>query len=298
MAGGALVEEEQAPTLRLSQATREQLNAALDDQEALACCGLGLSLLRCELDEDLAANIVGFCGNLRGGSVLRVAHSDLGSGTNCEQRLFDLKAYRQAAEKEKAFHVQMKADSSKEKDFAVSAGKRRKGEEGIKAAEEKLANIDEETARLDEQKATTQWYKLFKALEVAPQCGSLVALELPDCGLSATSLELLASALLEQEQRAGGARITRLVLDGNDLGDSAMGPLASLLRLSSHLEVIQIRNVGITDVGVSKVITGLVGNKTLRLLDMRNNGLASPEVAKAAISGVMRFNKTVEVLLE
>jgi len=298
MAGGSLADEGQAPALRLSQATREKVAGALDDQEALGYGGVDLSLLRCELDEDLADSLVSFCGNLHGGSFLRVAHCDLGSGTICEQRLYDLKQLRQAAEKEKAFYAKMKADSSKEKDFAVSAGKRRKGEEGIKGAEDKLAAIDEENARLEAQKATTQWYKLFKSLEAAPQCGALSSLELPDCGLSATALEQLSHAVLEQEQRASGARVARLVLDGNDLGDHGMGPLSSLLRLSSSLEALSLRNVGITDVGVSTVITGLIGNKTLRLLDLRNNGLASPDVVKAAISGVLRFNKTVEILLE
>mmetsp|Transcript_32964 Transcript_32964/g.87113 ORF Transcript_32964/g.87113 Transcript_32964/m.87113 type:complete len:300 (+) Transcript_32964:58-957(+) len=299
MAGGAaLVEEEQAPTLRLRQATREQVIGALDDQEAHGYQGLDLSLLSCELDEDLADAVITFCGNLRGEGVLRVAHSDLGSGTECEQRIYDLKAQRQAAEKEKGFYVKMKADSSKEKDFAVSAGKRRKGAEGIEAADAKLAAVDEESVRLDAQKATTQWYKLFKTLEAAPQFGSLSCLELPDCGLSSTALEHLTHAILEQEQRAAGARITRLVLDGNDLGDSGMGPLASLLRLSSNIEALHLRNVGITETGVSQVISGLVSNKSLRLLDLRNNGCASLEFVKAAVSGVMRFNKTVQILLE
>mmetsp|Transcript_60306 Transcript_60306/g.155338 ORF Transcript_60306/g.155338 Transcript_60306/m.155338 type:complete len:296 (-) Transcript_60306:49-936(-) len=295
MAGGAVAEEAQAPLLRLGQATREQIRQ-LEPEKACGYSGLDLSLLRCELDEGLVESVVGFSNALAGGT-LRIAHSDLGSGTSCEQRLFDLRSERQSREAEKAFHVKAKADSGKEKDFAVSAGKRRKAESGVKEAQERLDAIDEELARLEEQKATTQWCRLFTCFEAAAS-SSLRCLELPDCDLHATGLEQLTHALLEHEQRAEGARISRLVLDGNDLGDIGMGALSLLLRLSSCVEALHLRNVGITDIGVSKVISGLVGNKTLQLLDLRDNGLASLEVTRAAVSGVMRFNKSAHILLD
>lgn len=298
MAGGAAAEEEpMVPTLRVHQATREQVLRGLDSQEAKGFRGVDLSFLRCDIDSELADSIVGFCDALPGGSALRIAHSDLGSGTYCEQRMFELKHERKVREAEKAHSEQKKRDSSKEKDFAVSAGMRRKAEAGIKEATERLEAIDEEYARLNLQKEETPWFALFKRFEAPERTNTLQSLDLSDCGLHATGLEHLTNAILETEQHPEDTHITSLVLDGNDLGDNGMGPLSQLLRLTASIEVLQLRNVGITDQGVSKVISGLVGNKTLRLLDLRNNGLTSPDITRAAVSGVMRFNKRVEVLL-
>merc|ERR1712151_874610 len=110
-------------------------------------------------------------------------------------------------------------------------------------------------------------------------------------------LAFLVRVLLELEQRADGEKVSRLVLDGNDLGDMGMGPVAQLLRLSGALEALFLRNVGLTDQGISQVLSSLVANKLPRLLDLRSNGLCSPEVSQAAMVGVRRFNTTTEVLL-
>jgi len=69
------------------------------------------------------------------------------------------------------------------------------------------------------------------------------------------------------------------------------------LRLSKALEGLQVRNVGITEQGVSELVAGLVTNRSLRLLDVRANGLCNLDAARSAISGVQRFNSNVQILL-
>jgi len=123
-------------------------------------------------------------------------------------------------------------------------------------------------------------------------------LDLANCGLHATGLKLLVHAVMEVEQRADGEKITEIVLDGNDLGDRSTAAIAGLMKLTSAVQGLQLRNVGITDAGVSQVLSGLVANKSLRLLDLRDNGLASVEVCRAALGGVRRFNGAAEVLLD
>lgn len=46
------------------------------------------------------------------------------------------------------------------------------------------------------------------------------------------------------------------------------------------------------------MLSGLVTNKSLALLDLRANGLCQPAVSQAAAAGMRRFNSTVNVLLE
>jgi len=139
-------------------------------------------------------------------------------------------------------------------------------------------------------------YVLFSSLETQP-VNMVMHLDLSDCGLHATGVQLLTHVLLELEHRAEGEKVSRLRLDGNDLGDGGMGPIATFLRLSSFAEALQLRNVGITDIGISQILSGLVANKSVALLDLRNNGLSSLDVCNAALNGVRRFNKTTEVLL-
>jgi len=284
--------------LQLSRATREEALSALAIRgEAPKFRGLDISLLDDDFDAEIAESVVALCGELAsGGATLRLAHNDLGSGSDCEQRIFELKEERESRLGEKAFHEKKKKDSSAQKDFAVSAQMRRAGEEGIGVAVARIAAIDTELAELELKKEATPWCVLFSQLEAQP-VNRLRILDLGDCGLHATGVQLLTHVLLELEHRAEGEKVSRLRLDGNDLGDDGMGPIATFLRLSSTVEALQLRNVGITDIGVSQVLSGLVANKSVALLDLRNNGLSSLDVCNAALNGVRRFNKTTEVLL-
>jgi len=291
-----LSEEQDGPALQLSGATREQVLCQLEHREAPCLQRLDLSALNCVLDGGLSESLLSFCGVCPAGVQLRLAHNDLGSGTDCEQRIFDLKAEREMRESEKAYHQKKKSDSSKEKDFAASAQMRRKAEEGINVTAARLASIDEELEGLERRKAEVPWCQLFSRVE-AQSLNTIRCLDLANCGLHATGLVMLTNVMMELENRADGASVSHLVLDGNDLGDIGMGSIATLLRLSKALEVLQVRNVGITDQGVSQVLSGLVSNKSLALLDLRANGLCSPEVGKAAVAGMRRFNRGVEVLM-
>merc|ERR1719321_2546653 len=107
---------------------------------------------------------------------------------------------------------------------------------------------------------------------------------------------MLTQVLLELEQRGDGQRVSCLVLDGNDLGDCAMGKLATYVKLSSSLEALRLRNVGITDQGFSEIAAGTVTNRSVRLLDLRNNGLCTRNVCKEVLTGIHRFNPKVEIL--
>jgi hypothetical protein len=231
----------------LSRATREEALSALAIRgEAPKFRGLDISLLDDDFDAEIAESVVALCGELApGGAALRLAHNDLGSGSDCEQRIFDLKGEREMRENEKAFHEKKKKESSAVKDFAVSAQMRRAGEEGIAVAVARISAIDAELAELELKKDGTPWCVLFSQLEAQP-VNRLRVLDLGDCGLHATGLALLVSCLLELEHRAEGEKVSRLILDGNDLGDMSMGPIASLLRLSAVMETIWLRNVGIT----------------------------------------------------
>merc|ERR1712060_2125 len=180
------------------------------------------------------------------GVSLRLAHTELGSGTDCEQRLFDAKAERVQRENEEKFHRKAKSDSSKEKDFSVSAQKRKAAEEGIEIAVDRLVAIDKDLAELDKKKNDFAWYTLFTQMECQNR-NMITSLDLSNCGLHATGLTLLTHAMLELEQRGDGERISELALDGNDLGDIGMSAVATLLRMSSNIEVLRLRNVGATE---------------------------------------------------
>jgi len=214
-------------------------------------------------------------------------------------RAAPLRAPRRAAAQGEGEGLQehAKRESSKEKDFAAAAGKRRKAEEGIKEATARLEELAAEITALERRKVETPWYALFKQMEDRKRC-TVSCLDLSDCGLHATGLVLLTNVLMELEQRPDSQPVTELVLDGNDVGDLGMAAVSSYLRMTKHLQCLRLRNVGVTDRGVSQVLSGLVTNKALRLLDLRSNGLASAEVSRAAVGGVQRFNKLAEVLLD
>lgn len=285
-------------TLHLARATRDHAIRELNSCNGPAPFNcLDLSLLSFDFDAELVEQMLGACNQVSGGVALRVAHNDLGSGTDCEQRMFEVKAEKVMRENEEKFHRKKKLKSSSEKDFAASAAMRNAAEEGIKTVVARLSAIDEELGELEQRKLETPWYAFFSQLE-AQNLNSVRSLDLSNCGLHATGLALLSHAMLELEQRADGESITELALDGNDLGDIAMASLATLLRLTSNLEVLRLRNSGTTEEGVSQILSGLVSNKSLALIDLRANGRCSSEVVKAAVAGVRRFNNRVEILVD
>lgn len=285
------------PMVQLSRLSQPDALRRLDVKEAPRLCGVEVSMLSDDLDVELARGLLDFCAAVpSGGACLSITHTDLGSGTDCEQRLFELNAERHVRESEKVWAEKIKRESSKEKDFAAAAAKRRKGQEGIDSAVERLSVIDADLVELEKQKMQTSWYALFSQIQ-ATNVNSLRELDLSNCGLHATGLGFLTQIMLELENRAEGVKISWLILDGNELTDSGMGVLTSFLRLSKAIEGLQVRNVGITEQGVSELVAGLVTNRSLRLLDVRSNGLCSVDAARSAISGVQRFNSTVQILL-
>lgn len=211
---------------------------------------------------------------------------------------FDLKAERELKNTEKAIHVNKKSQSAKAKDFAVSAQMRREANAGIEAAEERLSATDSQLLKLEEQQKGSLWFLLFSEMQAKTSPNCISRLDLSDCGLHATALDLLQKVVLDLEHRGDGCAIEELVLDGNDLGDAGTVALASLLRLSSKVLVLRLRNIGITDGGFSQIISAMVSNKSLALLDLRGNGLCTLENSKIAVDGLRRFNRVAQVLLE
>mmetsp|Transcript_11917 Transcript_11917/g.20437 ORF Transcript_11917/g.20437 Transcript_11917/m.20437 type:complete len:255 (-) Transcript_11917:57-821(-) len=231
-------------------------------------------------------------------TTLQLPHLDLGTGTDCEQLIFDLKAEKELKNTEKAIHVNKKSQSAKAKDFAVSAQMRREANAGIEAAEERLSAIDSQLLKLEEQQKGSLWFLLFSEMQAKTSPNCIRRMDLSDCGLHATALDLLQKVVLDLEHRGDGCAIEELVLDGNDLGDAGTVALASLLRLSSKVLVLRLRNIGITDGGFSQIISAMVSNKSVALLDLRGNGLCTLENSKIAVDGLRRFNRTAEVLLD
>lgn len=294
---GDAQEKTAAPMLELSHLTCKEVLSRLNSKDAPSYSGVEVAMLGDDLDIDMARALLDFCAGVPArAACLSITHSDLGSGTECEQRLFELAAERKIRESEKSWAEKVKRDSSKEKDFAAAAEKRRKGQAGIDAANERLTAIDADLDELEKQKLQTPWYALFSEMQ-ATNFSAVRELDLSNCGLHATGLSFLTSAMLDFENRAEGERISWLTLDGNELSDQGMGILASFLRLSKSIEGLQVRNVGITEQGVSELVAGLVTNRSLRLLDVRNNGLCAIDAARSAISGVQRFNSNVQILL-
>lgn len=285
------------PLLQLSRLGRKEVLSRLDLEEAPSFRGVDVSMLTDDLDAELASSVLEFCTAVSaGGACLSITHSDLGSGRDDEQRLFELTAERRVRENEKVWAEKLKRDSSKEKDFSAAAAKRRQGQEGIDSADARLADIDADLAELDKRKLQTPWYLLFCQIQSTPR-NSIRELDLSNCGLHATGIGLLTQVLLDLENRAEGVKLSWLILDGNELGDIGMGVLASFLRLSKEIEGLQVRNVGVSEQGVSELVAGLVTNRSLKLLDVRSNGLVDVEAASIAISGVQRFNSSVQILL-
>jgi len=285
-------------SLLLSGAGREHLLDSMQAKQPFGYTEIDLSCLSCRLDAEILRQLLAFLEALPVVNMsLRLAHTDLGSGTDCEQRVFELKAEREMQESEKAFHQKKKTDSSKAKDFSVSAQMRRTAEEGINKATARIAAIDEELADLEPTRLAAPWHVFFSGWEALAR-NPIQHLDFSNCCLHATGLAMLTRVLLKLEHRADCSRISQLLLDGNDLGDIGMASIASLLRLSGVLELLALRNIGITDQGVSQVLSGLVLNKSLALLDLRSNGLCSSTVSTAAVQGLRQFNNRTRILLD
>lgn len=279
--------------LRVAGPSRDDVLTELKSTGGVAG-GLSLAALRDKLDADLAMAIFNFCDSCFEGITLDLSHQDLSSGTESEDRIFKLRAEKVILESTKKKEEQKKLDSSKEKDFAVAASKKRDAVAEIERCTTRLAEIAEQMGILEEHMKQMPWWVLCMRWE-AVSMNTITHLDLSDCCLHSTAVKQLVGTLLELEQRGDGAKVTQLKLDGNNLGDLGMAPLTELLRLTKDLEALHVRNVGITDQGLSELIAGLVKNKTLLLLDIRSNGLCSPEVGLMALSGVKHFNKKVEI---
>lgn len=285
------------PLLPLSFSTPDMARLGLQAPVTAPVGGVDLSCLQGDLDAALVEGLLGFCrAHVTGGALLRLSHADLGSGTDCEQRLYELKAERKVRESEKAHHERAKSESSKEKDFAVAAGKKRKAQAAIDVAAGRMAAIDDELLDLERRKEETPWYLLFSNIELQA-ANAICSLDLTDCGLHATAVDFLVQVMLDLEHRGEGRAVENLSLDSNDLGDIGMGAVAGMLRLSSAILSLQLQNVGISARGLSEVVAGVVANKSLAVLDLRSNNLCPPDAAQAAVSGVKRFNTQVRILL-
>eukprot|EP00928_Gymnodinium_smaydae_P048781 TRINITY_DN32657_c0_g1_i1.p2 TRINITY_DN32657_c0_g1~~TRINITY_DN32657_c0_g1_i1.p2 ORF type:complete len:312 (-),score=89.65 TRINITY_DN32657_c0_g1_i1:115-1050(-) len=297
----------EAPLLFLrgasASASSDEVLATLELQEPSSFGGLDASRLSFALSDDFVRRALDFCDAVaiarrkssEGGACLRLAHNELGSGTELEQRTFELRAERELREKEKAFFQQKKRESSKQKDFASSAKMRREGEEGTAVAESRLDAIDEELAQLERRRETVPWSILCKCMQTRTR-NFVSKLDLTNCGLHATALVSLTQIMLDLEHRADGVPVSWLILDGNDLGDIASVALAAFVRLSGAASALSLRNIGFTDQGLSEVAASLVTNKKLALLDLRNNGLCSDKVVSEVITGIRRFNSFTEIL--
>merc|ERR1719198_1480740 len=102
---------------------------------------------------------------------------------------------------------------------------------------------------------------------------------------------MLTRQMLEVEGLGRGQQGLAAHPQWNDLGDIVMAPLASMLRLTTHLEALHLQNVGISPQGLSEIVAGIATNKSLRLLDVRQNGLCSPEIGSASVEAVRRSTR-------
>jgi len=213
---------------------------------------------------------------------LDVSHNDLGT---CDgkvevqilQEQWKIINATSAIKKGKIIHDK----SSKEKDFAVAASKRRDGKKLQEDGTAELEGANEALESLSAILNETLWSKLLKS-GIPPHFTA------KNCGLLAGNLQ----RLLEDDV---SVRIQYLALDGNYFGDLGAQEISKLMQKSITLEELSLRNCGLSDEGVSIVVAALVSNKTLKKVDLRNNSLASA-TSEAAIKGMKIFNRTCEVI--
>ena len=152
-------------TLSMSGCSAADLPSSLTAAEKDGFTGLDLSLLDGEVDENVVSHALQFTRLSGKQASLRLSHVDLGSGTDCEQRMFDLHAERELRNTERAVHVGKKGESAKQKDFAVSAQMRRDATAGIEAADQRLAEIEAELQDLESRQTAFPWFRLFSQLQ-------------------------------------------------------------------------------------------------------------------------------------
>lgn len=138
------------------------------------------------------------------------------------------------------------------------------------------------------------WFVLLTSLQEA-SANRVQKLQLNDCCLGACAMTTLVNVLLTFEQTPSCLPVRSLSLDGNDLRDEAMEPTVQLMKLSDSLTFLSLRNVGIGDVGVSVLLSGLVKNEVLEVLDIQSNGKVTPATGTAAVGGMRQFNKRVQI---
>merc|ERR1712146_710923 len=105
-------------------------------------------------------------------------------------------------------------------------------QEALDKIAERTSEIDRQLGELEAVRVSAPWYVLFHRMQTAP-LNRLGHLDFSNCCLHAVGISQLANLMLEFETRADSANIKWLNLDGNDLGDIGMAPLALLLRLAT-----------------------------------------------------------------
>ena len=161
----AVMEPEQALNLSLAGCSTADVLSLLAAAEKDQLRGLDLSLLDGVVGEEVISQALHFTRLSGKQARFRLAHVDLGSGTDSEQRMFDLRAERELRNTERAVHVGKKSESAKQKDFAVSAQMRREATAGIEAADQRLAEIEAELHELEGKQVDFPWFRLFSQLQ-------------------------------------------------------------------------------------------------------------------------------------
>merc|ERR1719183_3469251 len=97
------------PILQLSHLGSPEIRNRLDIEDASSYSGVRISMLKDDISEEAAAALIQFCAvGSTSGACLSLAHCDLGSGTDCEQRIFDLSNERRVRESEKVWAEKLK----------------------------------------------------------------------------------------------------------------------------------------------------------------------------------------------
>lgn len=90
--------------------------------------------------------------------------------------------------------------------------------------------------------------------------------------------------------------LRRLCLDSNYFGDEGVDVLSKFMKLDV-LDEVSLQNVGLTEAGFGVVIASLLKCKRIRVVDLRNNALISPDFDKdLALTGLRHFNTKCKVL--
>lgn len=72
--------------------------------------------------------------------------------------------------------------------------------------------------------------------------------------------------------------LKKIVLNGNIIGDDGVGSLAEILKEDEWIKVLELQACGLTDVGGQLLIECLNINKTLLVLNLRENDEIAPQI--------------------